>query len=28
LRTAMIHYRYLFEELVHVQPVLERKEVA
>jgi hypothetical protein len=28
LRTAMIHYRYLFEELVHVQPVIERKEVA
>src|ERR1700689_2563160 len=28
LRTAMIHYRYLFEELVHVQPALERKEVA
>ena len=28
LRTAMIHYRSLFEELVHVQPVLERKEVA
>jgi hypothetical protein len=28
LRTAMIHYRSLFDELVHVQPVLERKEVA
>jgi hypothetical protein len=28
LRTAMIHYRYLFDELVHVQPVVERKEVA
>jgi len=28
LRTAMIHYRSLFDELVHVPPVLERKEVA
>jgi hypothetical protein len=28
LKTAMIHYRSLFEELVHVPPVVERKEVA
>jgi hypothetical protein len=28
LRTAMIHYRSLFDELVHLQPVVERKEVA
>jgi hypothetical protein len=28
LRTAMIHYRSLFEELVHVPAALERKEVA
>jgi hypothetical protein len=28
LRTAMIHYRSLFEELVHVAPVVKRKEVA
>jgi len=28
LRTAMIHYRSLFDELVHVQPVLVQKEVA
>jgi len=28
LRTAMIHYRSLFEELVHVSATLERKEVA
>jgi len=28
LRTAMIHYRSLFEELVQVPTVIERKEVA
>jgi hypothetical protein len=28
LRTAMIHYRSLFEELVYVAPVVKRKEVA
>jgi hypothetical protein len=28
LRTAMIHYRSLFEELVHVPPAVEIKEVA
>ena len=28
LRTAMIHYRSLFEELVQVPTVVERKEVA
>jgi len=28
LRTAMIHYRSLFEELVHVPTTVERKEVA
>jgi hypothetical protein len=28
LRTAMIHYRSLFEELVQVPAVIERKEVA
>jgi hypothetical protein len=28
LRTAMIHYRSLFEELVQVSTVIERKEVA
>jgi len=28
LRTAMIHYRSLFEELVHVVPAVEGKEVA
>jgi hypothetical protein len=28
LRTAMIHYRSLFEELVHVSTIVERKEVA
>jgi len=28
LRTAMIHYRSLFEELVQVPPAVERKEVA
>ena len=28
LRTAMIHYRSLFEELVQVQTIVERKEVA
>lgn len=28
LRTAMIHYRSLFEELVQVPPIGERKEVA
>ena len=28
LRTAMIHYRSLFEELVQVPMTLERKEVA
>ena len=28
LRTAMIHYRSLFEELVHVPTIVERKEVA
>jgi hypothetical protein len=28
LRTAMIHYRSLFEELVQVHPIVERKEVA
>jgi hypothetical protein len=27
-RTAMIHYRSLFEELVQVPTVVERKEVA
>ena len=28
LRTAMIHYRSLFDELVHVPAMVERKEVA
>ncbi|HYL93887.1 MAG TPA: hypothetical protein VEW69_12115 [Alphaproteobacteria bacterium] len=28
LRTAMIHYRSLFEELVHIPTAVERKEVA
>ena len=28
LRTAMIHYRSLFEELVQVPTIVERKEVA
>jgi hypothetical protein len=28
LRTAMIHYRSLFDELVHVSTTVERKEVA
>jgi hypothetical protein len=28
LRTAMIHYRFLFEELVQVSTIVERKEVA
>jgi hypothetical protein len=28
LRTAMIHYRSLFEELVQVPLIAERKEVA
>ncbi len=28
LRTAMIHYRSLFEELVQVPVIIERKEVA
>jgi len=28
LRTAMIHYRSLFEELVQVPAAVERKEVA
>ena len=28
LRTAMIHYRSLFEELVHVSTIVETKEVA
>jgi hypothetical protein len=28
LRTAMIHYRSLFEELVQVSTIVERKEVA
>jgi hypothetical protein len=28
LRTAMIHYRGLFEELVQVPVAIERKEVA
>jgi hypothetical protein len=28
LRTAMIHYRSLFEELVHVPAIVDRKEVA
>src|ERR1700682_707378 len=28
LRTAMIHYRSLFEELVQVPPIVERKQVA
>ncbi len=28
LRTAMIHYRSLFEELVQAPPMVERKEVA
>jgi hypothetical protein len=28
LRTAMIHYRSLFEELVHLPTTVERKEVA
>jgi hypothetical protein len=28
LRTAMIHYRALFEELVQVPTIMERKEVA
>jgi hypothetical protein len=28
LRTAMIHYRSLFEELVQVPATVERKEVA
>jgi hypothetical protein len=28
LRTAMIHYRSLFEELLQVSTIVERKEVA
>jgi hypothetical protein len=28
LRTAMIHYRSLFEDLVQVPIVIEKKEVA
>jgi hypothetical protein len=28
LRTAMIHYRSLFEELARVPVIVERKEVA
>jgi hypothetical protein len=28
LRTAMIHYRSLFEDLVRVTPIVERKQVA